>query len=120
MPTPPLIALRAIQWQWNFCPQPYPCPTVCPTSCGNQITLKVGQTYLIWPYNGDVEDVQDVHGLQTIVQIGLNGGLLPQGGSLPIQTITPMTPGDFFFNCTNVCGNSEEHDGMIGVVHVVP
>ncbi len=119
-PTPPFISLRAIQWQWNFCPPAYPCPTVCPTSCGNEITLKVGQTYQVWAYNGDVEDVIDVHGLSSVSAIGLVGGQLPQGSSLAVQTITPMTPGDFAFNCTTFCGSAAGHDGMVGVFHVVP
>jgi hypothetical protein len=119
-PTPPFIALRAIQWQWNFCPPPYSCPTVCPTSCGNEITLKVGQTYQVWAYNGDIEDVIDVHSLSSISGIGLAGGQLPQGSSLNVQTITPMTPGDFAFNCTTFCGSAQGHDDMVGVVHVVP
>jgi len=93
---------------------------VCPTSCGSQITLKVGQTYLIWPYNGDVEDVPDEHGLSGVSAIGLVGGALPQGGSLSPQLITPMTPGDYGFNCTTFCGSAQGHDGMIGMIHVVP
>ena len=43
---------------------------------------------------------------------------MPQGSSLPLQTITPMTAGDFAFNCTTYCGVN--HDDMVGVVHVVP
>jgi hypothetical protein len=119
-PAPPFIALRAIQWQWNFCPPPYSCPTVCPTSCGSEITLKVGQTYQIWAYNGDVQDVLDVHGLSSVTGIGLVGGQLPQGSSLAVQTVTPMTPGDFAFNCTTFCGSAQGHDDMVGVIHVVP
>ncbi len=94
--------------------------TVCPTSCGKEITLKVGQTYQIWAYNGDVEDVLDVHGLSSVTAIGLVGGQLPQGSSLEVQTVTPMTPGDFPFNCTTFCGSAQGHDGMVGVIHVVP
>ena len=119
-PAPAFIALRAIQWQWNFCPPPYSCPTVCPTSCGNEVTLKVGQTYQIWAYNGDVQDVLDVHGLSSVTAVGLVGGQLPQGSSLAVQTITPMTPGDFAFNCTTFCGSAQGHDDMVGVIHVVP
>jgi heme/copper-type cytochrome/quinol oxidase subunit 2 len=31
-----------------------------------------------------------------------------------------MTPGDYNFNCTTFCGSQVGHDGMVGVVHVVP
>jgi hypothetical protein len=58
--------------------------------------------------------------MQTITDLGIVGGLLPQGSALPIQYITPQIAGDFHFNCTNVCGPSFKHDGMLGVVHVVP
>jgi PKD repeat protein len=120
VPPPPLIYLRARQWQWDFCPGVTPCQPICPapSGCGNEITLHVGQTYQVQVYNGDAEDVIESHTLQTISSIGLQGGTMPQGGSLPLQTITPMTAGDFAFNCTTYCGVN--HDDMIGVVHVVP
>jgi len=82
--------------------------------------VKVGQTYQIWVYNGDDQDVIDTHSLNNVTGIGLVGGDLPPGGSLPVQTITPMTPGDFGFNCTTFCGSQAGHDGMTGVFHVVP
>ena len=69
-------------------------------------------------FNGDPEDVIESHTLQTISSIGLQGGTLPQGSSLPVQTIVPATVGDFAFNCTTYCGVN--HDDMTGVVHVVP
>jgi len=31
-----------------------------------------------------------------------------------------MTPGDYGFNCTTFCGSAQGHDGMIGMIHVVP
>jgi hypothetical protein len=32
-----------------------------------------------------------------------------------------MIPGDYTFNCKNTsCGTSDQHEGMIGVFHVVP
>lgn len=111
---PPLISLRAIQWQWNF----FAPPEICPTSCGSQITLRVGQTYQVWIYNGDAEDVVEAHSMGSISAIGLQGGSLPQGGALPLQTITPMTVGSFAFNCTTFCGFG--HDDMLGMIHVVP
>ena len=121
-PLPPFVALRAIQWQWSFCPSSdgYACPEVCPAPCGREITLRVGQTYRIWVYNGDDPDVIDSHSLSTISGVGLVGGDLPPGGSLPVQWITPMTPGNFAFNCTTFCGSQVGHDGMTGVIHVVP
>jgi hypothetical protein len=119
-PTPPLVYLRARQWQWDWCPGVTPCDPICPVGngCGNEITLHVGQTYQVLVYNGDVPDVIESHTLQSITSIGLQGGTLPQGSSLPIQTIVPMTLGDFAFNCTTYCGVG--HDNMTGVVHVVP
>lgn len=119
-PTPPLIYLRARQWQWDWCPGITPCEPICPapSGCGNEITLQAGQTYQVLVYNGDVPDVIESHTLQTISSIGLQGGTLPQGSSLPVQTIVPMTVGDFAFNCTTYCGVG--HDDMTGVVHVVP
>jgi heme/copper-type cytochrome/quinol oxidase subunit 2 len=119
-PTPPLVYLRARQWQWDWCPGITPCDPICPVGngCGNEITLHAGQTYQILVYNGDVPDVIESHTLQSITSIGLQGGTLPQGSSLPIQTIVPTTLGDFAFNCTTYCGVG--HDNMTGVVHVVP
>jgi len=119
-PTPPLIYLRARQWQWDWCPGITPCEPVCPapSGCGSEITLQVGHTYQVQVYNGDVPDVIESHTLQTISSIGLQGGTMPQGGSLPLQTIVPMTAGDYSFNCTTYCGVG--HDDMTGVVHVVP
>jgi hypothetical protein len=119
-PTPPLIYLRARQWQWDWCPVATPCEPICPypQGCGNEITLHAGQTYQILVYNGDVPDVIESHTLQSITAIGLQGGSLPQGSSLPIQTIVPPTVGDYLFNCTTYCGAG--HDDMHGVVHIVP
>jgi heme/copper-type cytochrome/quinol oxidase subunit 2 len=94
------------------------CPTVCPTSCGNEVTLQAGQTYRIWAYNGDVPDVTEIHTLGSVTAVGLQGGSMAQGESLPVQTITPMTPGDFAFSCSSFCGAG--HDDMVGVIHVVP
>jgi PKD repeat protein len=119
-PTPPLVYLRARQWQWDWCPGTTPCEPICPapSGCGSEITLHVGQTYQVLVFNGDVPDVIESHTLQSISGIGLQGGSLPQGSSLPIQTIVPTQTGDFPFNCTTYCGVN--HDFMVGVVHVVP
>jgi len=112
-PAPPaLIHLRARQWQWDFF------STDLGINGGNSITLRVGQTYQVDVYNGDTPDVTEVHTLQSIGGIGLQGGSLPQGSSLPLQTIQPMNTGDFAFNCTSYCG--QFHDDMLGTVHVVP
>ena len=109
---PPLISLRAIQWQWDFF------STDLGIVGGSQITLQVGHTYQVLVYNGDAEDVTEIHSLGGLSGIGLQGGPLPQGESLPLQTITPMNPGVFAFNCTTFCGFN--HDDMVGVVVVVP
>ena len=84
------------------------------------ITLHVGRTYRIWAYNGDDPDVPESHSLSSITAIGLFGGDLPNGGSLPVQDITPLNPGDYPFNCTTFCGSQVGHDGMVGIIHVVP
>jgi len=131
-PTPtrrPLaITLRAITFQWDWCPAAdqgtYPCtPGVCPPSgCGpggsGEITLHVGQTYQVLVYDGDLIDFTSEHGFPGVSAIGLQGGLLPQGAVLPRQTIMPQTAGDYRFSCTNYCGVN--HDLMVGTVHVVP
>lgn len=78
----------------------------------------MGQAYQILIYNGDAEDVTETHQLADPWGPGIRGGPLPQGGALPPEIFTPQTPGDFPFNCTNVCGAG--HDNMIGVVHVAP
>ena len=122
VPTPTFISLRATQWRWKWCPPPFSCPTVCPDPCGdNEITLHVGTTYQVFVYNGDGDDVLEPHGLFPIDELGLTGGLIPQGGALPIQYITPDTPGDYNIKCSNtMCGPPDEHENMIGAIHVVP
>ena len=109
---PPLISLRAIQWQWDFF------STDLGVVGGSQITLQVGHTYQVLVYNGDAEDVTEIHSMSSVSGIGLQGGSLPQGESLPLQTITPLNPGIFTFNCTTFCGIN--HDNMVGAVVVVP
>jgi PKD repeat protein len=109
---PPFVALRAIQWQWDFF------STDLGVNGGSDITLHVGQTYQILVYNDDLPDVTDEHYFSGVSGIGLTGGPLPQGGALPIQTITPQTAGDYGYLCTNYCGVG--HDSMLGTIHVVP
>ena len=84
---PPVISLRCIQWQWDFF------STDLGVVGGSQITLQAGKTYQVFVYNGDAEDVTDAHYLSSVSGIGLQGGPLPQGGALPMQTITPDDAG---------------------------
>jgi len=110
---PPFIQLRAIQWQWDFF------STDLGVDGGNEITLRVGQTYRVMVYNDDLPDVTVEHYFSGISAIGLSGGPLPQGSTLPIQTITPMVAGDYGYLCTDSsCGVG--HDSMVGTIHVVP
>jgi hypothetical protein len=51
----------------------------------------------------------------------INGGEIPPGGALPLQTITFTVLEDHHFNCTNTCGSTPEHESMAnGLIHVVP
>jgi len=109
---PPFVTLRAIQWQWDFIS-----PDLGLVG-GSSITLQVGQTYQIQVCNEDLPDVTDVHQFGGISALGLNGGQLPNGVCLAVQTITPSGSGDYPFNCTNYCGVG--HDGMTGIIHVIP
>jgi hypothetical protein len=132
VPTPsgPIqITLRAITFQWDFCPVSdqgfLPCtPGICPTDCGpsgsGEITLHVGQTYRLLVYDGDGAEFGSSHQMPNIPALGIVGGALPAGAALPEQTITitPGMVGDHGYNCTNVCGVG--HDNMFGTIHVVP
>ena len=112
----------AVQWRWKWCPgQYYACPTVCPIPCGaNEITLHVGTTYQLFVFNGDPEG-SEPHALYSVGAIGLVGGFIPPGGALPIQYITPDTPGDYNIKCSNtMCGPPNQHENMLGAIHVVP
>ena len=55
-------------------------------------------------------------------EIGLPPTTIPTGQILAPITITiPADGTDISFNCTNTqCGNSQQHEGMLGVIHVVP
>jgi PKD repeat protein len=131
-PTPPgpiQITLRAITFQWDFCPasdQGYlPCtPGICPAECGGsgsgEITLHAGNTYRLLIYDGDTAEFGSFHQMPNIPALGIVGGSLPTGAALPAQTIsiTSGMIGDHPYNCTNVCGVG--HDDMVGVIHVVP
>jgi hypothetical protein len=132
VPTPagPIqITLRAITFQWDFCPASdqgfLPCtPGICPADCGpsgsGEITLRVGQTYNLLIYDGDGPEFSSSHQMPGIPALGIVGGPLAAGASLPGQTImiTPGMVGNYPYNCTNVCGVG--HDDMVGVIHVVP
>ncbi len=109
---PIFIGLRAIQWQWDFF------STALGVNGGSSITLQVGQTYQIRVCNEDLADVTDVHQFGGISGLGLDGGALPNGTCLAVQTFTPSGPGDYPFSCTNYCGVG--HDGMVGAFHVAP
>ncbi len=122
VPTPTFISLMAVQWRWKWCPgQYYACPTVCPVPCGdNEITLHVGTTYDIFVFSGDPEGAEP-HELFPVDELGLPGGSIPPGGALQLQEITPNTPGDYTIKCGNTaCGPPEQHELMLGVIHVVP
>ena len=111
---PIVVALRAIQFQWDFF------AAFCPDgACGNDITLTVGQTYELHLFSGDIEGT-DAHGFSGVAALGLSGGDLLYPKAPPIvYTFTPTTPGGpHTFICTNFCGIG--HDGMMGTISVVP
>jgi PKD repeat protein len=124
-PGPLFLSLRVEQFHWNWCRVPYPCsPGVCPPDnlCGPEITLHVGQAYNLYVWNNDDPGIEPPpHGLSSVSALGIVGALVPAGGALPLQSFTPTTPGDFTFQCTNVCGSTPEHESMAnGLIHVIP
>lgn len=112
-PTPgtTVVRLRGIPWQWDFY-----APGV---SGGSTITLRRGKAYEFHIFN-DAPDDTAPHSFSGVPAIGLNGvDLLAPGGHEFVQTVTPQTAGTFPFLCTE-SGCGVGHDGMLGVIRVIP
>ena len=143
MPSGPTqITLRAISWQWDFCPssdQGTPGLTctmgTCPYEIGagthgkNEITLHEGCSYELTLYNGDPVggDQTQPHKINGHPEIGLPATTLQLGQIMPPITITiPAGVPDVDFNCTNSgCtppggDPGATHEMMLGTIHVAP
>ncbi len=105
------IALRGIPWQWDF----YSVPGQ--SDGGRSATLHKGQRYSIQIFD-DAPFGTLGHTFSGIAALGLSGGSIDPGTSFT-RTFTPDTLGDFPFLCTD-SGCGVGHDGMTGVIHVVP
>jgi heme/copper-type cytochrome/quinol oxidase subunit 2 len=128
--------MQVVQWQWNFYVDPTgdlsscypvvtsPCvPVPEPNPPTAEITFQVGKTYKVMIVNADNSDVLVFHGFGGIPEIPElpRIDMMPQGTGWGPYTITPMIAGDFLFQClATACGNAEQHEQMLGVIHVVP
>ena len=131
-PGPTILTLRATSWQWDWCPsadQGYlPCQSgVCPytidTSTHGVISLQTGCTYQLTLYNGDSGEFAPYHTLNAHPEIGIPNPInIPMGQILnPITLTINVGPSDVTFSCNNTsCGNAEQHEGMVGTIHVTP
>jgi PKD repeat protein len=133
---PTILTLRATSWQWDWCPSAdqgfLPCQAgACLSAIDHGagvhgvITLHQGCSYQLTLYNGDSGEFAPFHAINGQPLINLPPTQIPMGQVLPPITITIPAggvPQDIVkFNCTNTsCGNSEQHEGMLGIIHVVP
>lgn len=130
---PTTVTLRATSWQWDWCPsadqgflpcQAGACPYTIDTSTHGVITLQAGCSYQVTLYNTDSGEFAPYHTLNAHPQIGIANPInIPMGQILspPITVTTDVPPGDITFSCNNTsCGTAEQHEGMLGVIHVVP
>ena len=84
-----------------------------------EITLQAGKTYTLWILNRDPSDVTEPHEFNGFPRSGSPTDH-PSGPERGPFTFTPTMPGDYTFSCKNTsCGTSEQHEGMLGVFHVV-
>jgi PKD repeat protein len=134
---PTLLTLRALSWQWDWCPyQGLPCTAgVCPYEIGpgthgkNEITLHMGCTYQLTLYNADPVGGDQIypHEMNAHLDIGLPDTTIPIGTTMPPITLTIPTGDsyDISFSCkNNACANGgppeTTHELMTGVIHIVP
>ncbi|HTY43376.1 MAG TPA: hypothetical protein VMH79_16010, partial [Thermoanaerobaculia bacterium] len=132
---PTQLGLRVFSWQWDWCSVDTPCQqgncayrveNPDPMGLGrNGITLHEGCTYQLTIRNVDSGggDQTQPHELNTgLVALGVpDTTLLPGQSATYTITIPTDGPADFGFACKNTaCGNANQHEGMLGVVHVVP
>jgi PKD repeat protein len=136
---PAQLGLRVLSWQWDWCAAGAPCqagnclftvenPLPVPDPLDpshNGITLHEGCTYQLTIYNVDPpggEQLQPHEMDSGLVAIGVPDTVLYPGQTVT-YTITIPSSGstDLDFSCKNTsCGNSNQHEGMLGVVHIAP
>ena len=136
---PTQLGLRVLSWQWDWCSVDAPCQ---PGNCAyrvekplpvpdpkypsdNGITLHEGCTYQLTIYNGDPPggDQTQPHELDSgLVGIGAPDTVIYPGQTVTYMVTVPSSGStDLDFSCKNTsCGNSMQHEGMLGVVHIVP
>jgi hypothetical protein len=132
-PGPGFIVLQVVSWQWNFWfdPNGGPCALVTPYApCQSvprpnppltELTIHVGKPYQLYILNRDSSDVTEPHEFNGVPELGLPDTIVSQGQNAGPFFFTPSSTGNFTFACKNTsCGTSEQHEGMIGVFHVVP
>jgi len=128
---PALITLRVISWQWDWCAIDWPCPPGPyaigprdPAGLGaNGITLHQGQTYTLQMYNADSAGGEfQPHEMNGVPELGIPDLVLNTGEAANPITLTITAPvGDYLFQCKNTsCGDPTHHEGMLGVIHVIP
>ena len=129
---PTMLTLRATSWQWDWCPsadqgflpcQAGACPYTIDSSTHGVITLQAGCSYQVTLYNTDSGEFAPYHTLNAHPEIGIANPInIPMGQQLPPITVTTnVPPGDITFSCNNTsCGTSEQHEGMLGLIHVAP
>jgi PKD repeat protein len=131
---PAQLTLRATSWQWDWCPSSdqgfLPCRAgscpyeIEPDPAHGIITLHQGCSYQITLYNGDSGEFAPYHEINAHPEIGLPAEILPIGQILTPPIIITIPAGgvpDVNFNCMNTsCGNSQQHEGMLGIIRVVP
>jgi PKD repeat protein len=131
---PTQLGLRVLSWQWDWCAVDAPClPGNCAYTVGNPdpmglgqngITLHEGCTYQLTIFNADPPggDQTQPHEMDSgLVAIGVPDTVIYQGQSVTYTITIPSNGADLDFSCKNTsCGNAMQHEGMLGVVHIVP
>ena len=132
---PTQLGLRVLSWEWDWCTAVAPCQQGnCPFEVGepnpmglgaNGITLHEGCTYQLTIHNADAPggDQMQPHELDTgLAAIGVPDTPIYPGQTVS-YTVTIPTSGtaDLTFSCKNTsCGNTDQHEGMLGAVHIRP
>lgn len=136
-PTPGVtqLGLRVLSWQWDWCAVDVPCqPGNCAYTVGNPDPMGLGQngiqlhegcTYKVTIHNGDDPggDQTQPHELDSgLLALGIPDTVLYPGQTVTYTFTVPTSgAGDFDFSCKNTsCGDPQHHEGMLGIIHVVP
>ena len=115
------LKLRGVRWAWQWIQG----PGTTPGNPANSITLKSGQTYTLHITNGDIVDPDYLpHNFSGILEFGVSGGVLDYGAPDLVRTFTAPTvssPTPYAFSCMEFgCGPVARHEGMLGVIVVIP